>query len=230
MEGAQVTRWRVVAEPDQVRQREENVQKVIARQLGGQLFKGWTQREVELTGIAQPGEPLGVHAKIGKGRVLKNVGERILLPLIDALARYRQIEAQGGWQEIAPAEPLVPGLRDESVGRLKDRLRAEGDLSPEDVETPQSAGTTSPGAPPSGRLNAQNWTFDESVTAAVARFQKRYGLEATGKVDKETLAEMVGTTRSRVNFFMNKFRDLGFIEYNGDLKVHTSLLSLVLHD
>jgi hypothetical protein len=44
------------------------------------------------------------------------------------------------------------------------------------------------------------------------------------------LAELVGTTRSRVNFFMNKFRRLGFIEYNGHLKVHSSLLSVVLHD
>jgi CRP/FNR family transcriptional regulator, cyclic AMP receptor protein len=50
------------------------------------------------------------------------------------------------------------------------------------------------------------------------------------RISQETLAEMVGTTRSRVNFFMNKFRDLGFIEYNGDLKVNTSLLSVVLHD
>ena len=50
------------------------------------------------------------------------------------------------------------------------------------------------------------------------------------KISQETLAEMVGTTRSRVNFFMNKFRDLGFIAYNGDLKINTSLLSVVLHD
>ena len=50
------------------------------------------------------------------------------------------------------------------------------------------------------------------------------------RVSQETLAEMVGTTRSRVNFFMNKFRKLGFIEYNGDLKVHNSLLSVVLRD
>ena len=50
------------------------------------------------------------------------------------------------------------------------------------------------------------------------------------KVSQETLAEMVGTTRSRVNFFMNKFRDLGFIEYNGDIKVNSSLLTVVLHD
>jgi CRP-like cAMP-binding protein len=51
-----------------------------------------------------------------------------------------------------------------------------------------------------------------------------------GKVSQETLAEMIGTTRSRVSFFMNKFRDLGFIDYNGTLTVHSSLLSVVLHD
>ena len=50
------------------------------------------------------------------------------------------------------------------------------------------------------------------------------------KLSQETLAEMVGTTRSRINFFMNKFRDLGFIEYNGALKVNSSLLTVVLHD
>jgi CRP-like cAMP-binding protein len=50
------------------------------------------------------------------------------------------------------------------------------------------------------------------------------------RVSQETLAEMVGTTRSRVNFFMNKFRKLGFIEYNGGLKVNTSLLTVVLRD
>ena len=49
-------------------------------------------------------------------------------------------------------------------------------------------------------------------------------------VSQETLAEMIGTTRSRVSFFMNKFRRLGFIDYNGHLEVHTSLLSLVLHE
>jgi CRP-like cAMP-binding protein len=50
------------------------------------------------------------------------------------------------------------------------------------------------------------------------------------KLSQETLAEMVGTTRSRVNFFMNKFRKLGFIEYNGGLKVKDSLLTVVLRD
>ena len=50
------------------------------------------------------------------------------------------------------------------------------------------------------------------------------------KISQETLAEMIGTTRSRVSFFMNKFRRLGFIKYNGHLEVHSSLLSVVLHD
>jgi CRP-like cAMP-binding protein len=50
------------------------------------------------------------------------------------------------------------------------------------------------------------------------------------KISQETLAEMVGTTRSRVSYFMNKFRKLGFIKYNGRLEVHSSLLSVVLHD
>ncbi len=53
---------------------------------------------------------------------------------------------------------------------------------------------------------------------------------AIPKISQETLAEMVGTTRSRVNFFMNKFRKLGFLRYNGELEVHSSLLNVVLHD
>jgi CRP/FNR family transcriptional regulator, cyclic AMP receptor protein len=50
------------------------------------------------------------------------------------------------------------------------------------------------------------------------------------KISQETLAEIIGTTRSRVSFFMNKFRKLGFIHYNGGLEVHSSLLNIVLHD
>ena len=50
------------------------------------------------------------------------------------------------------------------------------------------------------------------------------------KISQETLAEMIGTTRSRVSFFMNKFRKLGFIDYNGEVHVHSSLLNVVLHD
>jgi CRP-like cAMP-binding protein len=50
------------------------------------------------------------------------------------------------------------------------------------------------------------------------------------KITQETLAEMIGTTRSRVSFFMNRFRKMGFIEYNGGIRVHKSLLNVILHD
>jgi len=63
----------------------------------------------------------------------------------------------------------------------------------------------------------------------------RYGKEGNPEtvvpeIDQETLAEMIGVTRERVNFFMNKFRKLGFIEYNGGLQIHSSLLNVVLHE
>src|SRR6266550_2776033 len=65
----------------------------------------------------------------------------------------------------------------------------------------------------------------------LARYGDQEGPEQRiPKISQETLAEMVGTTRSRVNFFMNKFRDLGFIEYNGKIKINKSLLTVVLHD
>jgi CRP-like cAMP-binding protein len=65
----------------------------------------------------------------------------------------------------------------------------------------------------------------------LANFGKEGRPEAvTAKVNQETLAEMIGTTRSRVSHFMNKFRDLGFIDYNGHLEVHSSLLSVFLNE
>ena len=65
----------------------------------------------------------------------------------------------------------------------------------------------------------------------LARYGKQDGPhKALPKVSQETLAEMVGTTRSRVNLFMNKFRKLGFIRYNSDITVDNSLLSVVLHE
>jgi CRP-like cAMP-binding protein len=65
----------------------------------------------------------------------------------------------------------------------------------------------------------------------MANFGKEGAPQAViAKVSQETLAEMIGTTRSRVSTFMNKFRKLGFIQYNGTLEVHNSLLNVVLHD
>ena len=64
----------------------------------------------------------------------------------------------------------------------------------------------------------------------LANFGKDGRHESVAKVSQETLADMVGTTRSRVSHFMNKFRQLGYINYNGDLEVHSSLLDAVLHE
>ena len=65
----------------------------------------------------------------------------------------------------------------------------------------------------------------------LARYGKPQGrLRVLPRISQTALAEMVGTTRSRVNLFMNKFRKLGFIEYNGTLTVHDSLMSVILHD
>jgi CRP-like cAMP-binding protein len=65
----------------------------------------------------------------------------------------------------------------------------------------------------------------------LANFGKEGKPEAViPKISQEVLADMIGTTRSRVSFFMNKFRRLGFIEYNGTLEVHSSLLNVILHD
>jgi CRP-like cAMP-binding protein len=65
----------------------------------------------------------------------------------------------------------------------------------------------------------------------LANFGKEGGQQPiTTKISQETLAEIIGTTRPRVSHFMNKFRKLGFIDYNGHLQVHSSLLSVILHD
>ncbi len=81
----------------------------------------------------------------------------------------------------------------------------------------------------------QLFNSSEKRLARTLLLLARYGTQdkpqrVLPKVSQETLAEMVGTTRSRVNFFMNKFRKIGFIKYNGGLQINTSLLSVVLHD
>ena len=85
----------------------------------------------------------------------------------------------------------------------------------------------------------QLFNSSEKRLARALLLLARYGQQdkprqVVAKISQETLSEMVGTTRSRVNFFMNKFKKLGFIEYNGDLdagiQINSSLLSVVLHD
>ena len=97
-----------------------------------------------------------------------------------------------------------------------------------------------------GYLLARNIRYEEDLVdqlfnssekrlARVLLLLARFGKEGVPevvvpKITQETLAEMVGTTRARVSFFMNRFRKLGFIHYNGGLQVHSSLLNVVLHD
>jgi CRP/FNR family transcriptional regulator, cyclic AMP receptor protein len=81
----------------------------------------------------------------------------------------------------------------------------------------------------------QLFNSSEKRLARILLLLARFGKEGVPetvvpKISQETLAEMIGTTRSRVSFFMNKFRKLGFIHYNGGLEVHSSLLNVVLHD
>lgn len=81
----------------------------------------------------------------------------------------------------------------------------------------------------------QLFNSSEKRLARVLLKLAQFGKEGTPekvvpKISQEVLAEMVGTTRSRVSHFMNRFRELGFIEYNGELRVHSSLLNVVLHD
>ena len=68
------------------------------------------------------------------------------------------------------------------------------------------------------------------VLLLLANIGKEGKMETIPRINQEVLASRVGTTRSRINFFMNKFRKLGFIEYNGTLKIHTSLLNVIVHD
>jgi CRP-like cAMP-binding protein len=81
----------------------------------------------------------------------------------------------------------------------------------------------------------QLFNSSEKRLARLLLLLANFGQEASpepmiAKISQETLAQMIGTTRARVSSFMNKFRKLGFIEYNGGIKVHSSLLNVVLHD
>ena len=81
----------------------------------------------------------------------------------------------------------------------------------------------------------QLFNSSEKRLARVLLLMANFGREGktepvVAKISQETLAEMVGTTRSRVSVFMNKFRKLGLIDYNGDIHIHNSLLNVVLHD
>ena len=107
--------------------------------------------------------------------------------LRDALARYRQIAAHGGWPAV-PEGKLKKGSQGEAVRVLRARLRAEGDLPGNNLDNNGQAQSPAP----------QDMVFDDALAAAVARFQKRHGFDPTGSVDADTLAELNVPVETRV--------------------------------
>ena len=80
-------------------------------------------------------------------------------------------------------------------------------------------------------LLARNARIQARVLLLLAQFGKESKPETVvPKISQEVLAEMIGTTRSRVSFFMNRFRKLGFVEYNGEIRVHNTLLNIFLQE
>ena len=113
--------------------------------------------------------------------------------LHQALAAYRALQAKGGWPAVPPGPALKTGARGPRVAALRARLAAEGDLpaetAPAQEGTSPSPTKTTPPAPD---------VFDGSVTAAVSHFQQRHGLEVTGKIDEDTLAELNVPVEDRI--------------------------------
>jgi hypothetical protein len=125
------------------------------------------------------------------------------------------------------------GLRHRAIGESVDCPRDPSGTSVlRDVHRPSCG----PGIRVEADLVDQLFNSSEKRLARLLLLLANFGKEGKpepiiAKISQETLAEMIGTTRSRVSFFMNKFRKLGFIHYNGDgVEVHSSLLNVVLHE
>jgi murein L,D-transpeptidase YcbB/YkuD len=138
-------------------------------------------------------------ARLGQALTADNPGEivkilRSLNPpypdyqrLTKALAAYKAIAAKGGWNAVSPGPTLKKGDHGPRVVALRSRLAASGDLP---APAPAANGSETP-VPPAG-------VFDDAVAAAVSRFQQRHGLEVTGKVDEDTLAELNVPVEDRI--------------------------------
>jgi CRP-like cAMP-binding protein len=164
--------------------------------------------------IVSPGGKEAIVAMLGRGDFLGEgalAGQRVRMGTATAVATTKVL--------IVPKKQMMQLLQDEPgfsnrfiTFMLARNIRIEEDL----VD--------------------QLFNSSEKRLARTLMLLARYGMEDRPQgvlpidLSQETLAEMIGTTRSRVNFFMNKFRKLGFIEYNGGLKINTALLSVVLHD
>jgi murein L,D-transpeptidase YcbB/YkuD len=148
----------------------------------------WSVKRPAATAAAQPDLDQALGAKT-PGEMLKNL--RSLTPrhagyqrLAQGLAAYRAIAVRGGWGVVPAGPPLKPGDRGPRVAALRARLAASGDLAAP--------------APPAEAGAAAADGYDEAVAAAVAHFQRRHGLETTGKVGVDTLAELNVPVEARI--------------------------------
>ncbi|PYT99078.1 MAG: Crp/Fnr family transcriptional regulator [Acidobacteria bacterium] len=185
--------------------------------------------------IFSQGDPSDAVFYIEKGRVkltiVSNQGKEAVLAILGARDFLGEACLMGQMVRVASATAIVPSavLRIEK-GEMLRVLQKERALSGFFI-----AYLLSRNVRIEEDLVDQLFNSTEKRLARTLLLLARYGKEGNPErivpeINQETLAEMIGATRERVNFFMNKFRKLGFIDYNGELQIHSSLLNVVLHE
>ena len=185
--------------------------------------------------IFSQGEPSDAVFYIQKGRVkltiISKQGKEAVVAILGAGAFLGEACLMGQIVRVASATAIVPSalLRIEK-GEMLRVLQKERALSGLFISYLLSRNVRI-----EEDLVDQLFNSTEKRLARTLLLLARHGKEGSPEtvvpeIDQETLAEMIGVTRERVNFFMNKFRKLGFIDYNGELQIHSSLLNVVLHE
>ena len=185
--------------------------------------------------IFSQGDPSDVVFYIQKGRVklttLSKHGKEAVIAILGARDFLGEACLMGQLVRVASATAIVPSavLRIEK-GEMLRVLQKERALSGFFISYLLSRNLRI-----EEDLVDQLFNSTEKRLARTLLLLARYGKEGNPEtvvpeINQETLAEMIGVTRERVNFFMNKFRKLGFIDYNGELQIHSSLLNVVLHE
>jgi len=228
----------VIASPRSTKSKRKSAQK---RAFNAQVFldsAGTARKVVEyrrLQKIYSQGDPATSVMYIQKGgvklSVVNEVGKEAVLAILGPGDFFGEGSMAGQSVRMGTATAITPtSLLDIEKNEMIRVLHAEHALSDRFVSYMLSRNIRI-----EEDLMDQLFNSSEKRLARTLLLLARYGKEAQPqkmipKVSQEMLAEMIGTTRSRVNFFMNKFRKLGFIHYNGGLQVNNSLLSVVLHD
>jgi len=185
--------------------------------------------------IFSQGDPSDAVFYIQKGRVKLTVvskqGKEAVVAILGARDFLGEACLMGQMVRVASATAIVPSavLRIEK-GEMLRVLQKERELSGYFISYLLSRNLRI-----EEDLVDQLFNSTEKRLARTLLLLARYGKEGNPEtvvpeINQETLAEMIGATRERVNFFMNKFRKLGFIDYNGELQIHSSLLNVVLHE